>query len=92
MTPSPFKLNLGDKVKDKITGLTGIVTCQSRWLNGCIRYAVQPEKLKDGVPADLQHLDEQQLERVKSGAVKIQQADTGGPFPAPKRNAGEPRP
>jgi hypothetical protein len=87
-----FKFNLGDKVKDKITGMIGIVVCQSRWLNGCRRYAVQPEKLKDGIPAENQHLDEQQLECVKAGALKVTPQETGGPFPAPKRTSGDPRP
>lgn len=80
-----FKFNNGDRVKDRITGLTGIVCCQSRWYNGCVRYAVQAEQLKDGAPADLQHIDEQQLTLVKAAAVEPKVKDTGGPCPAPQR-------
>lgn len=41
---------LGDRVKDEITGLSGIVIAVTQWLNGCVRMQVQPEKLKDGIP------------------------------------------
>lgn len=39
---SKQKYELGDKVKDQITGITGIVTSISFHLTGCIRYAIQP--------------------------------------------------
>ena len=40
---------LGDLVKDKVTGFTGIVICRAVWLNGCARLTVQPQKVgKDG--------------------------------------------
>ena len=35
---------LGDKVKDTITGFTGVVTGRSEWLFGCVRCAVQPAR------------------------------------------------
>ena len=47
-------LNLGDKAKDKVTGFTGIVTARTVFLNGCVRCGVQSDKLKDGLPTDIQ--------------------------------------
>jgi hypothetical protein len=47
-------VKLGDKVKDRVTGLTGIVIARTDWLNGCIRMTVQPQELKDGKPVDRQ--------------------------------------
>jgi hypothetical protein len=44
-------VELGDRVKDPITGLTGIVVAVTHWLNGCIRVVVQPESLHEGKPA-----------------------------------------
>lgn len=61
----------GDKVRDTITGFTGIAVCRSEWLNGPARIAVQGSSLKDGLPSDkAQHFDEPQLDVVKQGAVR----------------------
>jgi hypothetical protein len=73
-----WKFNLGDTVKDVITGFTGVVTCRSEWLNNCNTYGVQPTKLKDGIPQNRQGFDEPQLELVKRGTYKFG-ADPGGP-------------
>ena len=37
-------INLGDTVKDKISGFTGVVVARTEWLYGCIRLAVQSQK------------------------------------------------
>jgi hypothetical protein len=52
---------LGDRVKDPITGFTDIVTCITTWLHGCIRIGVQPEETKDGEPLPERHFDQSQL-------------------------------
>ena len=55
-------INLGDRVKDPITGYVGIVVAITTWLHGCIRIAVQPEKLdKEGKPRDDRYFDQSQL-------------------------------
>lgn len=59
-------MGLGDRVKDPVTGLKGIVVCVSTWLHGCIRVTVQPETVKDGKPAELTSFDQSQLELVKA--------------------------
>lgn len=73
-----FKFNLGDKVRDEITGFDGIVVFRCQWLNNCNTYGVQPTTLKDGVPQERQSFDEPQLsvvlENVVTGSRK-----TGGP-------------
>ena len=33
---------LGQQVIDPLTGFTGIVTCRSEYLHGCVRLCVQP--------------------------------------------------
>ena len=77
-----MKFNNGDRVKDEITGLSGIVTCVLSYFNGCTRYHVQPEKLHEGKPIADQYFDEPQLKLVKSGVYKGIN-DTGGFQPAP---------
>ena len=76
--PRDFKFNLGDKVKDDITGLEGIVIYRSQWLNNCNTYGIQPTDLHEGKPVDKQHFDEPQLTIVKEKVFKAKR-DTGGP-------------
>ena len=76
-----MEINLGDRVKDKISGMTGIVVCKASWLYGCTRISIQPEATKDGHPVDLVHLDEPQVEVVQARVHEhtiIQ--STGGPW------------
>ena len=63
------KIELGDRVKDKITGLKGIVTARHEYLYGCLRMAVQPEEGKDGKPIETFVVDEPQLELLKKGVI-----------------------
>ena len=73
-----FKFNIGDKVKDTITGFQGIITARTQWLNNCNTYNVQSQELKDGQPTDRVFFDEPQLELVESDVYEPKQT-TGGP-------------
>lgn len=89
---SMFKpIQLGDRVKDPISGFTGIVICSTVWLHGCIRMGVQPEKLKDGKQQDAQHFDQSQLVLVKAGvhAPLVFEA-VPAPKPETRRSNGGP--
>jgi hypothetical protein len=61
---------LGDKVKDPITGVCGIVIARTIWMYGCVRITVQPQELKDGRPVENCTIDEPQLEVVERAAIK----------------------
>jgi len=80
-------IKLGDKVRDTITGFTGVVVGITNWLNGCTRYGIQHEKLKDGKPLDIEWFDDSQVVSVKSRNVRmrITTEPIGGPMPDPKR-------
>lgn len=94
-------INLGDRVRDPITGFCGIVTALTTWLNGCQRASVQPESLKDGIPQSSEHFDVPQLELVDAAVHKpvtlrpqtsfdrVVVAGTGGP---PRETPGFARP
>jgi hypothetical protein len=82
------KFNLGDRVKDAVTGFTGVCIARYEWLNGCIRYEVQSEKLKDGKPVDGVTFDQGQLTLVKGGVVNVVPQPTGGPMPTPRQPSG----
>jgi len=75
---------MGQKVKDNLTGFSGIATGVFTFLSGCLRVEVTPDSLKDGKPIDPEVFDEQRL-------IGQSKATTGGPldgppaFRAPKR-------
>ena len=74
-----MKINLGDKVKDKVTGFTGIVVCKHSYLNGCDRCTVQPPINKEKEMPLEESFDEPQLEVLKKSVIKVGNQDTGGP-------------
>ena len=61
-----FKFDLGETVKDTITGFEGVVTRRTQWLNNCNTYGVQPRKLMEGKIQEPGNFDEPQLENVES--------------------------
>lgn len=83
-TNPEFKFELGDRVKDIITGFTGIVYARIEWFNGCHRYALTSEKTDDkGKPVEV-NTDSEQLQLIEPAAVKPRERDgakTGGPYP-----------
>ena len=60
-----MQINLGDYIKDPISGLKGIAVARTIWLWGCIRISIQPKNVKDGKPADEVWFDENRLEVIK---------------------------
>lgn len=83
------QIELGDVVKDKITGFTGVAVARHKWLHGCERYSVQPRELLEGKPIDTQVFDAPQLVIVEK-AVTPETKHTGGPRVEPRRDR-EPR-
>lgn len=77
-------VNLGDLVKDRITGFQGVCTGLVQYLNGCVRAVIQPTELKDGKPIDAQWLDVEQVEVVHPGLHRPG-SPGGGPMPDPVR-------
>lgn len=65
-------IELGDEVRDLVTGLQGIATAKIDYLVGCRHIGVTLAHLNDdGVPFPVQWVDEPQLEVVKRHAVDI---------------------
>jgi hypothetical protein len=77
-----FKHELGTRVRDKVTGVTGVITGRTEWLYGCIRYTVQPTELKDGRPVEAVGLDEDAMEPLTEG-IPGTVKPTGGPRDEP---------
>ena len=74
-------VELGDSVKDKVTGFRGVAVARYIFLNGCDRYSVQPGVKKDGTLPEAQTFDEPQLGVIRSRAAKTGNRKTGGPAP-----------
>ena len=82
------KINLGDKVKDSVTGFTGIAIGRTVWLHGCNRITVQPEGInKEGKVFEPHGFDEPQLIVLKKAKAKEGDHKTGGYFIEPQRMA-----
>lgn len=63
-----MSVNLGDRVKHRVHGFTGIVTVRAEHLYGCNQVFVKPEKLdKDGKEAPGIWIDEPWADLVKAG-------------------------
>ncbi len=81
-------IKLGQKVKDKVTGLVGIATCRSTFLTGCDRIGIQPEAKEGKVPGSY-YVDEPQLEIVNEIPIleiPTEEVDRGGPQDIPVDN------
>lgn len=79
-------IKVGSRVKDTVTGFTGIAVSRTEYLNGCHRIAVQAEKFDKGKIPDAEYFDEMQLTVIKEAAVTgtnvkkvTKRKKTGGP-------------
>jgi hypothetical protein len=79
---------LGQRAKDLVTDVTGIVIGYTTWLNGCVQYIIKPPLDKDGKQQDAMWVDWQQLVAVDDGIAahvstqrKADPARSGGPSP-----------
>ncbi len=84
------KIEMGDKVKDLISGFEGIATGRSEWLYGCTRITVTPQDLHEGKPVEAQWFDEEQLEVVARNVITGYRPAEDKPGPAGPRNDPSP--
>lgn len=64
------EIKLGDKVKDKITGLVGITIAKCTYIHGCTQFQVQP-KAKANILTKAHWIDEPQLESLEPELPKV---------------------
>lgn len=62
-----FKHELGQKAKDKITGLEGILVARAEHLFGCATYGIAPQVLQEGKRIDTEWMDEGRIEIIGKG-------------------------
>lgn len=78
-----FKYALGIKARDRVTNQVGILDMRAEYLNGCIRYSLQPA-VPENDPTkrpDGYWVDEQQIEKIDDGlnSKPVIKSKTGGP-------------
>ena len=83
------EIELGDRVEDRITKMKGIVVATTKWLYGCDRVSIQPEKSKDGKPAETFGVDRLQCCLIKKHAVANAVEEQK---PEKKKSSGGPKP
>ena len=71
-------IELGNKVRCKVTGFVGIATAKTEFLNGCIQYEVIPKVSKDNKILDGVSIDEQNLEVIMTKKNKVKKEENGG--------------
>lgn len=70
---------LGHRVRDKISGFTGVVTSFSKHLNGCDRVWISPPIDKDGKMIDGSWFDIVQLEVLEENVIPVQEGTVKSP-------------
>jgi hypothetical protein len=83
---------LGNLVRDSITGYEGVVVGKTLWLYGCDRCAVQTREFKDGKVPDAEWFDDQRLVILADTAPVVSPdstATTGGPQNDPRPARGQ---
>lgn len=77
-------IELGDRVRDVVSGFIGIVVGKSQWINGCSTSGVKSEELKDGLPTEIQWFDDPQIKIEEKNVIECG-IDPGGPVKNPKQ-------
>jgi hypothetical protein len=72
---------------DRITGFEGIAVSRIEYLNGCIRYGVQPVGVdKDGKMFSQEWVDSQQIVILGGPDIEAKPEPTGGPGITPPKD------
>ncbi|HEX7111391.1 MAG TPA: hypothetical protein VF216_03030 [Mizugakiibacter sp.] len=70
-------VELGNEVKDVVTGFEGIATAKVEYLNGCVQFCVTPQVGADNKMPDGVYIDHQRLAYIGQGCAR-KRSDTGG--------------
>ncbi len=65
-----MKFELGDVLKDKITGFQGVVMVRAEYFTGCAHYGLCSQELKDGRITEWEWIDEIRLVKTELERIK----------------------
>lgn len=79
------KFELGETVRDIITGFQGVITGHVDYITGCDQYILQPKAKDKKTTSDALWVDEDRLQKVKAKKVVIKRNSQkpGAGIPAP---------
>jgi hypothetical protein len=79
----PNKIQLGDRVKDKLTGFTGIAAGKATFLTGCTQFGVVKELKEGDTSLSTEYFDRARLEIIEKQVHKretvTEEKNPGGP-------------
>ena len=78
-------INLGDLVKDKVTGFIGTAVSKIEYITGCIQFGVLPKMGKDKKYPECNYIDDERLVIIKT-KEQIKTKITGGEMADRPRN------
>jgi heat shock protein HspQ len=83
----PFKFELGEVLKDKVTGFIGVCMSRTQYYTDCNHYGLLSQNLdKDKQPMkDWHYLDETRLLSMKKKVDLSPRVPTSGMFPNPPK-------
>ena len=83
-TDDPFcGIGLGDRVRDAVTGFTGVVMARVEYLTGCNQVSVLPGMGDDGKCPTAEWFDVERIAVVEARAVIVQSRPGGADIPPP---------
>jgi len=83
-----MKFELGDHLKDQISGFMGVCTSRADYITGCTQYKLQPKGLnKEKLPWKAEWFDEEELVKtsVKKFVFERPVYKSSGPQDTPER-------
>lgn len=75
---------LGDRVKDTLTGFTGVVTGRAEYLTGCNQVYILPKSEKENEIKDGAWFDIERIEKLEDRVVEVSSRRTGADVPPPR--------
>jgi hypothetical protein len=78
-------IQLGQTVKDKLTGFTGLVTGRCEYISGCHQILIQPPVKGENEFVEPHWLDEERVETLPAATVSLKTVNPGFDMEAPKR-------
>jgi hypothetical protein len=84
-----FIFELGENLKDKVSGFKGICIARADYLTGCRQYKVRPRGLnKEQLPWVSEWFDEEQLVVLSVKKFSLKPTPTSGPVNNPPTSRG----
>lgn len=81
------EVKLGSRVRDMVTGIEGVAVARLEYMNGCVRYEVQPRGDKDGAKIASLWVDVQQMQvEVLPDTAEKEKPPVGGPGSTPPKH------